>query len=264
MAKNTHSRRKVITQRQSVNKVLTQRSSSRIRKRISRYGSRSSSVNGDEFFEQLINREPDPTNAIIEITSESSSSNQTNDSHDTNNLSSVVTPLSTSPIAESTPSNPNHTFVSNVSHSMHSALSVGGNTFEEIVLKKLDEILVRLGELEKNTAKTDVRLRNVSNELVAFRQNPRAAATIGSVDPADLAKRGLPINSLEALDSFERNLKDEAFVNDIVSLIMSVCNIIRISQWFVHGIYRLKLWKALAVFLVKRTEQKWLSLSCTR
>lgn len=230
MTKNTRSTRKFVARQRSVNEGITQRSSNRIQKRTSRYGSRLSAVNGDAFFEALSNSVPETSNSIIQITSESSSSNQTNESSNTNDLSSDTTPISAVPTAESTPSNSKSpTIVTNLSSSIHSISIASRNTFEETVLHKLNEILVRLSELEKNTAKTDVRLRNVANELVAIRQNPRAATKIGTVDPAELARRGLPISSLEALNSFEQNLKDEAFVNDIVSLIMSASNFIQIS-----------------------------------
>lgn len=85
--------------------------------------------------------------------------------------------------------------------------------------------------------------KNLSNDLVDIRQNPRISAKTGTVAPLELAKRGLPIDSMDALDAFETNLMEEAFVDDIVSQISlthyfttnilndSDCDLYRIRRW---------------------------------
>lgn len=163
-----------------------------IRTRSKRRSIRNSS--GDDFFENLINNSTmqSPT---IEIT-------QSN--HSQPMLNSVESLNVSQQTLESQPTNlqPNNIPIQ----------------FEEIVLQKLNEILIRMDELEKHSAKIEARIHHITSELNVTNCT-EVVQQLGNVDVSQLARFGMPVTSQITLDTLEANLSEEDFANDIVSKI---------------------------------------------
>lgn len=88
---------------------------------------------------------------------------------------------------------------------------------DRAILSKLDEILKRISFIEKNTAKMEVRLRNL--EQIA--QNGPNFVGIDvdgntSDNDQDFIQRGLPVANQESLDKLEADLKSENFRRQMV------------------------------------------------
>lgn len=80
----------------------------------------------------------------------------------------------------------------------------------EIVLSKLNEIIERISNIEKTTAKMEIRLRYLE-QLVG-----RTATDSAGRDEEDFAQLGLPIKSLQSLDKLESDLNLEAYRQKLV------------------------------------------------
>lgn len=254
MEKRKNGAKKVVRRKKIASSgIQTNILANRLRKRASRSRRRSNETNGDAFFEALHNEQlisnistivlsedsnsRSDTGNVIEMTSASTNeycrgpmavpnistialSEDSSSRNDTGNVIELTSASTNnengrSPMSESTSANVNFFLPGSTPISTRSIESF--NKFEEIVLKKIDELLVRMSQIEKYTAKTDARLRTLSDNIVLPRPNSRVATNIGSVDQIELTKRGLPIDSLDGLNSLEENLKKGDFLKDIVS-----------------------------------------------
>lgn len=92
--------------------------------------------------------------------------------------------------------------------------------FETMVIAQLNEIITRIGAIEKKMA-------NPTHERSTFsRDNSTVITRLGMDDQVELNKLGLPVVSLETIDEFEANLENTEFIRKIVSCILSMEKII--------------------------------------
>lgn len=90
------------------------------------------------------------------------------------------------------------------------------NSFENAMIDYMKEIMLRLTAIEKHVAKLDCRLVNLKTEGDVLRPPKFVCSKLGSSDINELQKLGLPVNSLDALNTLEENLKKESFVQAVV------------------------------------------------
>lgn len=100
---------------------------------------------------------------------------------------------------------------SNDSETDNEIISVGTNeasrlTQSEVIISKLDEILIRIAAIEKFQAKTEVRLRNIENSMERYDNGTNE--TDGN-EAVDRARLGLPVKTLPSLDKLEQDLATE-------------------------------------------------------
>lgn len=93
--------------------------------------------------------------------------------------------------------------------------SVSQTTFQRKVLNKLDELLIRVSQLEKHAAKTDDRSKSICNSSL----NSNAISALNEFDHAKLTKLGLPIASLNTMNKLEEQLEKREFAENVVSFL---------------------------------------------
>lgn len=89
--------------------------------------------------------------------------------------------------------------------------------FETMVIAQLNEIITRIGSLEKTMA-------NLTQERSkSSRDNNNTVITrLGMADQDEINKFGLPILSLTTLDEFESRLENTEFYKTVVGCILSL------------------------------------------
>lgn len=192
----------------------------RTRTRTKRYGSRESDVNGDEFFENLVATETSTS------TSEENIQQLSTEISAIHSMSPEV--IITDPKSPARPFSRLSVISSEISSFLeqqpetNSSVSDGSSQrlpFEEIVLRKLDEILIRVTQLEKNGAKLQAQLNVLTSEIGHNSEDrTNVVNELGTADVVILSEMGLPVKSAVALQRLEDNLSDAEYVKSVVSM----------------------------------------------
>lgn len=209
-----------------------------------RYGRRISASDRDAFFDQVSsNIDSDDTNQENVQTSESinliessdpgsSGSNSNSDEMVSIIDNSLTSPLETNdmqiPLHER---NNEHAYLIEISdveapsnetndwHSQAEGICSGNRhttsleSNDHVILAKLEEIIKRISCIEKNSAKMEVRLRNIEQSLADNEVNKRE-----SDGEAGFTQLGLPIKNRESLDKLEQDLNSEEFRKTVVNI----------------------------------------------
>lgn len=211
----------------------TAKRSKRTHKKPDRYGKRLSASDRDAFFEQissntdsdgttdgLINT-PDTIHSIdsgesssdLEIVDSGSSSQETVSSIANERTAlHAMNHVHTTPIEEIN----GHTPIQRIRLSDEYTSRPEPESNDRAILTKLDAILMRISCIEKNTAKIEVRLRNLE-------QNSTRADIVGdereSDNENDAMELELPVKNKESLDKLEANLNLQDFRRKMVILL---------------------------------------------
>lgn len=161
--------------------------STRVQKKPERYGHRLSAIDRDAFFEQL------------STTTESTCSNDN-------------TPQMNQLVESCGDSNDTESAYSSCSCSDNGSSS--STVTEPSFLSKLNEILVRISAIEKNTAKTDVRVRNLETSI----DRVDHSVTVPENLTLGLLELGLPLKFQQSLDKFESDLQSADFRHTTVKI----------------------------------------------
>lgn len=131
-----------------------------------------------------------------------------------NDNQSIVTPQSTNNFMTSSPTSTDLAFLRTTENQTISTSN--RSVFEETALSKLNEILVRVGELEKQSSK----IQAIVQVLATTPINCATTVVNGlmAADVSKLSSLGLPVASIDALQTLEDNLAKAEFVNKVVSL----------------------------------------------
>lgn len=220
-ARNKKSGKRKNTDDQNVTSPLSKRT----RFRTNRYGKRVSTVDRDEFFENIRSSEINnhDTNEVLnnanDMVNDGSTVNDDMMSDGTNGSTAVLEseyiPESGSADSDCSDRDSPVSEMSILSVSSFRGTTIKSPSFEKAVLAKLDEVLTRLAMLEKNSAKTIVHLKDleVSKSLTEC-----SVESPGRVDNSELEMFGLPINDKESLAELEEQLKSKHFKSKLVSL----------------------------------------------
>lgn len=194
-----------------------------------RYGGRENDVNGDEFFHNLLATESSTstsaenvqqlateTAAIHSMSPEIMTTDQKSSNRSFSRTSSISSEISS--------------FLENRQQEINSSVSVESSQchrFEEIVLRKLDEILIRVSQLEKNGAKNQVQVNVLTSEIDDIAEDrTNVVNELSTADIAILSEMGLPVKSVVALQELEDKLSKAEFVKSVVSMpLFSICTI---------------------------------------
>lgn len=198
-------------------KLLPTRLTRTTRNQSKQIQARSSAVNHNSFFENLSDMEADATNGNIE--------NEIPGSVDRMNSTNKTIPIEIIDIGN-TSSNTSGVIISDsrsasiVSISSDTSFAMSSYTdYERKLMGYMKELLVRMGSLEKQVAKLDVRIVNNSKIQSSDRQDTfvNVPTKLDINDLNELHKRCLPVNTLSNLNSFEQKLKCEEFTKSVVS-----------------------------------------------
>lgn len=198
---------------------------------------RSSAVNHNSFFESLVDMEADE-NVDNNIADRTDSNNQTiaNEIIDSDStLSGTINDIESIALDESidrtgstnetvqtesidlastssgtsggTKSNPQNVSIVSISSDTSFAMRLSTD-FQRQMMEFMKELLVRMGAVEKNVAKLDVRMANYFKMQLSDRQDTfvNVPIKLDINDLNELQKRCLPVNSLSDLDTLERSL----------------------------------------------------------
>lgn len=211
----------------STKRVIHKSPFSRIRpyraaKRPDRFGLRLSSINHDDFFNEILQgRSNQPTSDV--------------ENDDNENTTTATSSASTSQfpnesieieheIIDSAESNE----TIDISHtSSQSGKSKKKKTFEEKVLEYLKRCDVRLTQLEKHVAKIDARLAaapnpNFGEHASIHRREVFVCQQMDSSDQDELMKFGLPINSLLNLRKIEKDLENKQTFTEVQRILQKI------------------------------------------
>lgn len=137
-----------------------------------------------------------------------------------NDNQSIVTPQSTNNFMTSSPTSTDLAFLRTTENQTISTSN--RSVFEETALSKLNEILVRVGELEKQSSKIQAIVQVLATTPIEHNTDQYCATTVVNglmaADVSKLSSLGLPVASIDALQTLEDNLAKAEFVNKVVSL----------------------------------------------
>lgn len=174
---------------------------------------RTSAVNHNDFFAEIEETESNESSISLNCTNTSTTNVSGDGSSDSDRATGSAHSIA-----------PNTSVVS-ISSGISSASRPHTN-FEKEMIAYMKEILIRIGALEKNVAKLDVRFAS-STRL----QSPDHSDAFGSlpkklniVDLNELRGLGLPVNCVSNLDALEQKLKCEEFTKNVVSEIFITLN----------------------------------------
>lgn len=224
-------RKRKITSAIVASTASTAKRSKRTHKKPDRYGKRLSASDRDAFFEQISSntdsdgttdgliKTPDTIHSIdsgesssdLEIVDSGSSSRETVSSIANERTAlHAMNHVHTTPIEEINGQTP----IQRILRSDEYTSRPESN--DRAILTKLDEILMRISCIEKNTAKIEVRLRNLE-------QNSTRVDIVGdereSDNESDAMQLELPVKNKESLDKLEANLNLQDFRRKMVTLL---------------------------------------------